>query len=72
MRLDRIRALLLGWLLVLGADGFSLPAQTNQLDSDIRLFTVLTAINLAGYDDGRVEALAFRRSLQEACGTILE
>ena len=24
----------------------------NQLDSDIRLFTVLTAINLAGYDNG--------------------
>ncbi len=52
MRLDRTRVLLLGWLLVLGADWFSLTAQTNQLDSDIRLFTVLTAINLAGYDDG--------------------
>ena len=52
MRLDRIRAFLLGWLLVCGADWFSLRAQSNQLDSDIRLFTVLTAINLAGYDDG--------------------
>ena len=52
MRLDRTRALLLGWLLVFGADGFSLRAQTHQLDSDIRLFTVLAAINLAGYDDG--------------------
>ena len=27
-------------------------ARADQLDTDIRLFTVLTAINLAGYDDG--------------------
>ena len=52
MRLERTRAALLGWLLAVGGNCFSLAAQTNQLDSDIRLFTVLTAINLAGYDDG--------------------
>ena len=28
------------------------PAWADQLDTDIRLFTVLTAINLAGYDEG--------------------
>ena len=27
------------------------PAWADQLDTDIRLFTVLTAINLAGYDE---------------------
>ncbi len=52
MRLDRIRVLLLGCLLAVGGSWFSLTAQISQLDSDIRLFTVLTAINLAGYDDG--------------------
>jgi tetratricopeptide (TPR) repeat protein len=34
--------------------GAALPAQTegDQLVADVRMFTVLTAINLAGYDDG--------------------
>jgi tetratricopeptide (TPR) repeat protein len=28
------------------------PAEENQLDTDIRMFTVMAAINVAGYDDG--------------------
>jgi tetratricopeptide (TPR) repeat protein len=40
--------------LVLLSGCFGLPARAaeNQLDSDIRLFTVLAAINAAGYNDG--------------------
>ncbi len=28
------------------------PAEENQLDTDVRMFTVMAAINVAGYDDG--------------------
>jgi tetratricopeptide (TPR) repeat protein len=41
--------------LVVLSGGIGLPtlaAEGNQLDTDIRLFTVLSAINAAGYDDG--------------------
>ena len=37
---------------LLAASGSLSPARADQLDTDIRLFTVLTAINLAGYDEG--------------------
>ncbi len=38
--------------LVLLSPVHSQEPEENQLDSDIRLFTVLTAINVAGYDTG--------------------
>lgn len=46
------RVLVLLLLAVLLATFVASRARADQLDTDIRLFTVLTAINLAGYDDG--------------------
>ena len=40
------------FLTALAAPARAAPAGGDQLDTDIRLFTVLAAINLAGYDDG--------------------
>jgi hypothetical protein len=39
-------------LLAQGAMAPPARAQDEQLSADVRLFTVLTAINLAGFDDG--------------------
>ena len=44
--------LILASLLLAGAVSSPVLAQGDQLDSDIRLFTVLTALNLVGFDDG--------------------
>ncbi len=48
----RSRYTILVLIYIFGAVSISSRAHANQLDSDIRLFTVLAAINLAGYDSG--------------------
>lgn len=53
MKLTRFLTAAIVFLLSTGISLAPLAAQEgNQLDGDIRLFTVLTALNLAGYDQG--------------------
>jgi tetratricopeptide (TPR) repeat protein len=50
---EKLPKVLLALVVVIGWLGLpALAAEGNQLDTDIRLFTVLAAVNAAGYDDG--------------------
>ena len=78
MRQKKWHLALLGMILVLSLGSHPARAQENQLDADIRLFTVLTAINMAGFDDGfgspsdsPVRA-AIREDLKDFNGSSLE
>ncbi len=65
-------------LLVFGLASRPAWAQGDQLDTDIRLFTVLTAINMAGFDDGLGSPSdspvrsAIREDLKDIKGSSLE
>ncbi len=65
-------------LLALSAGSRPLLAQGDQLDTDIRLFTVLTALNVAGFDDGLGSPsdspvrTAIREDLKDFQGSSLE
>ena len=53
MKLPRLSAAAIAGLIAILLPAAPLAAQEgNQLDGDIRLFTVLTALNVAGYDQG--------------------
>lgn len=76
--LSRVLAFLLLAMLALSGASRLLAAEQGQLDSDITLFTVLAAINAAGYDTGLDSAsanstrAALRKDLESFSGPTLD